>query len=175
MIHLMLDTHREHAVGRQLEHLSALVLCANRDFGRPDDLVVIPGHREAALFALGLALRRHDLRIDENSQLVARFADIDHQHPLVHVDLRRGQSYARRAVHGLRQVGDEFADVRGDRSDRRGDLSQPGIGVLKNVQNHKCLQNTHSGCRINPKPLFCGGLGRLQVYLMPPFGEASCA
>src|SRR4029077_17072499 len=109
------------------------------DPGGPPDVVVVAGHRQAALLGLGFAFGGDDRRIDENLQVVARFADVDDDDPLVYVDLGRGQAYARGGVHGFGHVGDQFTDVGGHRGDRGGVLAQPGIGVLQDVQNHNYL------------------------------------
>ena len=89
-----------------------------------------------------------------------RVADIDDDDPFVHVDLRRREPDAGSGVHGFSHVADELADVRSYRGDRSRDLSQPGIGVFQDVQDHNSLQNACTGCRITAKPLFWGDLGR---------------
>src|SRR5258706_6158812 len=88
VIHLVLDAHREHALGLQLEGFAARVECANGHFRGPPHAVVVAWHRQAALLAVGLALGRDDLGIDEHVQIVPRRADVDDDDALVDVDLR---------------------------------------------------------------------------------------
>ena len=47
-----------------------------------------------AMFAMFMLVRR-------------RFLQIDYQHPLRHADLNRGQTYARRIIHGFEHVLDQ--------------------------------------------------------------------
>ena len=64
---------------------------------------------------------------------VARFGDVDHDHALVHVDLRGGQADAGRVVHGLGHVGDQLLHARVENGDRLGDLVQARIGVAQDI------------------------------------------
>jgi hypothetical protein len=52
----------------------------------------------------------------------------------VHVDLRGRKADAGRRVHGLGHVGDELADPVVDLVDGLGDLVQPLVGVMKNIE-----------------------------------------
>jgi hypothetical protein len=70
--------------------------------------------------------------VDQHQRLVALLRHIDDNHPLMDVDLRRGQANALRVVHGFQHVGNEGAHARIDRQHRFGDGMQPWIGVTEN-------------------------------------------
>ena len=89
---------------------------------------------QATLFAKRDAVPLQYLRVDETIRCVLCVGDIKHEYPLVHVDLRRGESYARSGIHRLEHVVDEPANVVIDGFDgRRGD-PQPRIRVFQYLQ-----------------------------------------
>ena len=108
----MLDAYGEQAFRGPLERFAALVPRSHRDPRRPGDLVVVPGHGQAAFLALRLALGRDDFRIDEDEEVVLGIGDVDDDDALVHVDLRGGEADAGGRVHGFRHVAHELDDLR---------------------------------------------------------------
>ena len=76
------------------------------------DLADHPGHREAAFAQLDLFLARLDLRIDDDHRLVLVVVHVHHEEALGDVDLRRGQTDARRGVHRFEHVVDQLLKER---------------------------------------------------------------
>ena len=63
-----------------------------------------------------------------------RFGDVDHDHPLGHVDLYRGKADAWCRVHGLEHVIDQTADGVIDLLDRFRGSTQARIWKGKNIE-----------------------------------------
>ena len=69
------------------------------------------------------------------SGCVSRLGDVDHDHALVHVDLRRGQADAVGGVHRLEHVVDQFGGCARRPPHRLGHRVQARIGVAEDVQS----------------------------------------
>lgn len=118
MIHLVLDAHGEHALGRELERLAFRVEGSDTDHGGAIHEVVILRDGEAPFFGVGLAFGRYDFRVDEAVWLLAIDADIADKNALVDVDLGGRKPYAGCRIHGLEQVGDEGFELNVEFCDR---------------------------------------------------------
>ena len=128
MIHLVLQADRQQSVGLDRLRLAVQIEVAHDDMLGALDLVVDAGHREAAFLADLHAVALDELGIDQHQQLVPRFGGIDDDHPLVHIDLGRGQADARRFVHRLGHVARQTPDAVVNLFDRSGDFFQARIG-----------------------------------------------
>jgi hypothetical protein len=110
-------------------------------------LVVDRRHRQAALFVhrhLGAA--RDQFGVDQHQRLVARFRDIDHDHALVHVDLRRREADAVGVEHRLEHVVDEAPDAVVDLRHGRGHAVQAVVGITQDVQQgHRSSRESRDG------------------------------
>src|SRR5262249_35453158 len=104
VIHLVLDTHREHTLRVDLERLAVAIERMHANSGGALELGVDSRERQAPLLAGNPPLGRQDLRIDEHHRLIARLAHVEHQEPLVYVDLARRQPYTLGPIHGLKQI-----------------------------------------------------------------------
>ena len=123
------------------------------DVGRTRHLVVIAGDRQAAFLALGLALGRQELRIDEHAQLVLGLRDVDDEHAFVNVHLRRGEPHAWRRVHGFGQIADQLADVGRHRRHRGCNFFETRIGVFEDrKQGHRVIGLPNASCRMQNRP-----------------------
>jgi len=110
------------------------------------DLVVDAGHGEAPFFHLLDAFAREDFGIDQNERLIARLADVDDDHALVHVDLRRSQADARRGVHGFEHVVDQLTQRVIDGFDRLRLGTKPRIGKFEDGElSHGRIENGSRG------------------------------
>ena len=117
MIHLVLNAHREQIGGLQLERYAVRVVRLDHHVRRPFHSVVVAGHRQAAFLADNFAIGHDDLRIDEDFQVALILGHIDHDHPLVHVHLGRGQADAGSLIHRVRHIIHQLFDRRGELSD----------------------------------------------------------
>ena len=131
----MLYTDRKQAIGVEFESVSVPIK-------RPDAYFLGPGHflkdaryAQAALFAFDLAGGRDDFRIDQHQQLVFRLGNIQHNHLLVDIDLRRCEAYSRRGVHGLGHVIDQRTRRFIDLLDRFRNRVQARIRVFEYLDN----------------------------------------
>src|SRR6185369_320491 len=76
------------------------------------------------------------------------------------------EAHARGRVHRLRHVANELLHLGRHDGDRRGGLAESRVGIFEDRKERHSgnfaaiLQNVDSACRIQPKPLFCVGLGR---------------
>jgi len=64
-------------------------------------------------------------------QLILRLRRVDHDQLDMLVDLGRGQTNARRGVHGLGHVGDQLAQSCVERGDRPGHGAQARVGIFE--------------------------------------------
>ena len=129
----LVGTIAQQAIGLNRARLSVAIQRRDLDRRGPLDAVINSGHRQAA-FVVDLLVRAgpDDLGIDQHARIVALFRGIDHDHALVHVDLRGGQARALGGVHGLEHVVDQLADAVVDLRHRLGDGVQARVGVTKN-------------------------------------------
>jgi len=108
MIDLVLQADCEKALGFEGEGLTVAIERTHSDACWSIDLLEETWDRQATLFvAAELAAHRHELRVDEDLQLIARFGQVDHDHATVHVDLSCSKADARRVIHGLGHVIDQ--------------------------------------------------------------------
>ena len=130
MVDFVLDAGRKQAVGLELARMAVNVEIADPAAGRPLDLFVIFGDRQAALLIGALFVGTPgDLRIDQDDRIVGLvfLRGVDHHDPLRHRDLDCRKADARRIVHGFKHVVGELADLVVDLFDRLGDLAQARI------------------------------------------------
>ena len=125
------------ADGEQVRRLDRPRLAVEVEIAHDDvlgafDLVVDAGHRQTALLADLNAVALDDLRIDQHQQLVPLFRDVDDDDAFVHVDLRRGQTDARRFVHRFGHVARQTANAIVNFCDGRSDFFQARIGKTEN-------------------------------------------
>src|ERR1700676_4140212 len=116
MIHLVLETPPEQPLAFDFE---AFAVSIERD--ADDSLVALEiadlsRHGEAAFVRLDLAVANRKARVDEDerpeSVFFTLFGQIDDEQPLRDVDLRGGESDARRRVHRDEHIVDHLLDER---------------------------------------------------------------
>ena len=133
MVHLVLEADRQQAVDLLLMRLAVARRASGRGCGRgarprhigraPTGslryraLLVSDGSRISGL------MKTRGSRTGSPSSLL-RLLQVDHQQPLRHADLDRGEADAGRVVHRLEHVGDQRAQLVVDRLDGRGNLPQ---------------------------------------------------
>jgi hypothetical protein len=93
-----------------------MIAIAKLDALRPGDDLDEIGNREAPFFLGHFPFRFDHLRVDEDVQLFAPFADgkVDDHQPLRHADLVRGKPDAGRCVHRVDHVVDQRLQTRVD-------------------------------------------------------------
>ena len=124
VVDLVLENARQIIVGLDALRLTVGILAAHDDLGVPLHLAQIAGNRETALLPLLLVPRGFDnLGIHEGKQfgreaLFLIGGQLDHDHAVGNVDLRRSQAHARRRAHcfdhvvnQLLELGAEFGDL----------------------------------------------------------------
>ena len=134
VVHLVLDAHGEQALRLERERVAALIVGSHLHALRTLHGVVDARHRQAAFLDVGDAGGVDDLGIHQHHQRVAALRDVDDDHLLVHVDLRRRQADARRRVHGLGHVTDELLQRLVEDGHGCGDLVQPSVRVAQDVE-----------------------------------------
>lgn len=141
VIDFVLNARREQAFGVEFEGATVAIERRHPNPTRAVDLVVHAGHREAAFFHDLLAIAHANLGVDEHLQGVAFGAEVDHDHALGHIDLNRGQSDARRLIHGFGHVVDQAADLVVHLHDGRRAATQARIGIVEyGSQSHAELE-----------------------------------
>src|SRR6185369_4384939 len=138
MIHLVLDADREEPLGLELERLAVAVERADFDLRSAIDVVVELGHGQAAFLGIRRAFGAQDLGVDQAMRLRSVRRDVADQDPLVNIDLGRGQTDARRGIHGLEQILDKAPDIGVDFCDRFGANSQPRVRILEYWETCHC-------------------------------------
>ncbi len=138
----MLDADAQQTRGVHFEGLASQVEGLDPDVFGSADLVIDAGHRQAALFAHGLAFFEHDTGVDEGQQAVFLFADIHHDEPHMLVHLGGGQADARGGIHGFGHIGRQLADGVVHRGHGLGHGVQARIGEMKDFQQGhvECLR-----------------------------------
>src|SRR6185436_17630875 len=94
MVHLVLDARGQEARGVEREARPVAVEGGHRDALGALDVVIDSRDREATLLVHGETLAASDLRVDEDAQIAAVLAHVDHDDLAVHVYLRRREADA---------------------------------------------------------------------------------
>lgn len=143
MVHLMLEDHRVVVARHETNRRTFAVEGLHRDLAVPFDVDVEVWDGQAALIPDDRPLGRNNPGIDEGEEegleprlLIARLGLADSvaqrhggdQDALTDPHLRRGETHARRGIHGLGHVGDQRPDPIVDRRDRLGRLLQDRVG-----------------------------------------------
>lgn len=139
------------------------------------DVVVDARHGEAALLIDRLAFATKDFGVDEDPEIAAIRAHVDHQHLLVNIDLGGRQTNSLGGVHRLGHVRYQAAGSIVDAIDPGGRNMQTRIWVMKDVENgHVCLLPEAIGRRIfkiarriRSKPFNKQGITIPRLVVMP--------
>ena len=123
------------------ERIAVLVVGTHFHALGPRHQLVDSRDRKAAFLDVRLASRFDNLRIDQHHERIAPLGDVDHDHLLVHVDLGRRQSNARRAVHGFGHVGDQLFECFIENGNGRSQLVESCVGVAEDVQHRHLRTN----------------------------------
>src|SRR5450756_2214323 len=109
------------------------VLIADPDAGMTPDLVMDPGHRDAA-FPMQDHLRRgpDDLRIDVDPRAIAG-VEFEHHHAQEDTDMRRGDPDPGRGMHGFGEVLRQLAQRAVEHGHGLRRDGQPGVGITDNA------------------------------------------
>ena len=143
MIHLVLDANRKQPVRIDYAGDALVVERAHLDPGRASDEIKNARDRKASFLRFFFAARFENFRIDEHLQLAARIRDVDHNHPLVNIDLGRSQPDSGRRIHGVRHIPNELPYARVDPGNRGGYGVQPFVRVVQDGQQG------HKSCRLS--------------------------
>jgi hypothetical protein len=100
VVDLVLDAYGEQTIGLGLEGFAFFVQGANFHTLRARHLLVNSGYGQAAFLVHLLAVAFENHRVDQRHQARPVLADVDDDHALMDVDLRRGQADTGRLVHG---------------------------------------------------------------------------
>ena len=131
MVDLVLDAHREQAVGSHFEGLAVAAERPDANAPRPLHVVEDPGHRQAALLRRLDILRFDHLRVHQGEGLVMVLGDVRDQQTTVNIDLRRSKTDAFAGIHGLEHVVDQGSKVVVHDLDGLCDGSQSRVGILE--------------------------------------------
>jgi hypothetical protein len=133
VIQLVLETHGEHAVARELVRIAVAIERAKRDPFGPRDPGIDVGYGQAAFTHGSAPAAFKNDRIYQNVRLVAGGCYVGHDNSPVKVDLRGRQADTVSRVHDFDHLADQPADLGINLHHGCGDGPQAGIWILQDA------------------------------------------